>query len=91
MVNVLAVIATAVKAEWRREIIGFDIEPTESTAARTVFLRSSVARRPRRHQDSDRRRSRGRVRGGTCDSLGKARRRSGAHFDPAITKLLSGC
>jgi transposase-like protein len=44
VVNVSAVIATAVNAEGRREIIGFDIVTTESTAAWTEFLRSLVAR-----------------------------------------------
>src|SRR5215210_2241878 len=44
VVNVSAVIATAVTAEGRREIIGFDIVTTEDTAAWTGFLRSLVAR-----------------------------------------------
>ena len=44
MVNVSAVIATAVNAEGRREIIGFDIATTEDTAAWTAFLRALVAR-----------------------------------------------
>ena len=44
VVNVSAVIATAVTAEGRREIIGFDIVTAESTAAWTAFLRSLVAR-----------------------------------------------
>ena len=44
VVNVSAVIATAVNAEGRREIIGFDIVTTEDTAAWTAFLRSLVAR-----------------------------------------------
>lgn len=44
VVNVSAVIATAVNAEGRREIIGFDIVTTESTPAWTAFLRSLVAR-----------------------------------------------
>jgi transposase-like protein len=44
VVNVSAVIATAVNAEGRREIIGFDIVTTESTPAWTGFLRSLVAR-----------------------------------------------
>jgi putative transposase len=44
VVNVSAVIATAVTAEGRREIIGFDIVTTESTPAWTGFLRSLVAR-----------------------------------------------
>jgi len=44
VVNVSAVIATAVTAEGRREIVGFDIVTTESTASWTAFLRSLVAR-----------------------------------------------
>jgi hypothetical protein len=44
VVNVSAVIATAVTCEGRREIIGFDIVTTESTASWTAFLRSLVAR-----------------------------------------------
>lgn len=44
VVNVSAVVATAVNAEGRREIIGFDIVTTESTEAWTEFLRSLVAR-----------------------------------------------
>ena len=44
VVNVSAVIATAVNNEGRREIVGFDIVTTESTAAWTAFLRSLVAR-----------------------------------------------
>jgi transposase-like protein len=44
VVNVSAVIATAVNAEGRREIIGFDIVTSEDTAAWTAFLRSLVAR-----------------------------------------------
>jgi transposase-like protein len=44
VVNVSAVIATAVNAEGRREIVGFDIVTTEDTAAWTAFLRSLVAR-----------------------------------------------
>ena len=44
VVNVSAVIATAVTSEGRREIVGFDIVTTESTAAWTAFLRSLVAR-----------------------------------------------
>ena len=44
VVNVSAVIATAVNAEGRREIIGFDIVTTESTPAWTAFLRALVAR-----------------------------------------------
>ncbi len=43
MVNVSAVIATAVNAEGRREIVGFDIVTTEDTAW-TAFLRALVAR-----------------------------------------------
>ena len=44
VVNVSAVIATAVNNEGRREIVGFDIVTTESTTAWTGFLRSLVAR-----------------------------------------------
>ena len=44
VVNVSAVIATAVNGEGHREIIGFDIVTTESTASWTAFLRSLVAR-----------------------------------------------
>jgi transposase-like protein len=44
VVNVSAVIATAVTDEGRREIIGFDVVTTESTASWTAFLRSLVAR-----------------------------------------------
>lgn len=44
MVNVSAVIATAVNGEGRREVIGFDIVTTESTEAWTGFLRGLVAR-----------------------------------------------
>jgi transposase-like protein len=44
VVNVSAVIATAVTFEGRREIIGFDIVTTEDTAAWTGFLRALVAR-----------------------------------------------
>ena len=44
VVNVSAVIATAVNAEGHREIVGFDIVTTEDTAAWTAFLRSLVAR-----------------------------------------------
>jgi Transposase and inactivated derivatives len=44
VVNVSAVIATAVNNEGRREIIGFDIVTAESTASWTAFLRSLVAR-----------------------------------------------
>jgi putative transposase len=44
VVNVSAVIATALNAEGRREIVGFDIVTTEDTAAWTAFLRSLVAR-----------------------------------------------
>ena len=44
VVNVSAVIATAVNTEGRREVIGFDIVTTESTPAWTAFLRSLVAR-----------------------------------------------
>ena len=42
--NVSAVVATAVNGEGRREIIGFDIVTTESTASWTAFLRGLVAR-----------------------------------------------
>ena len=44
VVNVSAVIATAVSAEGRREIVGFDVVTTETTEAWTEFLRSLVAR-----------------------------------------------
>jgi transposase-like protein len=44
VVNVSAVIATAVNAEGKREIIGFEIATTEDTAAWTAFLRALVAR-----------------------------------------------
>ena len=44
VVNVSAVIATAVNVEGRREIVGFDIVTTEDTAGWTAFLRSLVAR-----------------------------------------------
>ena len=44
VVNVAAVIATAVNADGYREIVGFDIVTTEDTAAWTAFLRSLVAR-----------------------------------------------
>ncbi|EQD80326.1 transposase mutator type [mine drainage metagenome] len=44
VVNVAAVIATAVNNEGTREIVGFDIATTEDTAAWTAFLRSLVAR-----------------------------------------------
>ena len=44
VVNVSAVIATAVNGEGNREIIGFDIVTTEDTAAWTAFLRALVAR-----------------------------------------------
>jgi len=44
VVNVTAVIATAVNAEGQREIIGFDIVTTESTEAWTAFLRALAAR-----------------------------------------------
>jgi putative transposase len=43
VVDVAATIATAVNAEGRREIVGFDIVTTEDTDARTVFLRDPVA------------------------------------------------
>ena len=44
VVNVSAVVATAVNVEGRREVVGFDIVSTESTVAWTAFLRSLVAR-----------------------------------------------
>jgi transposase-like protein len=44
VVNVSAVVATAVNAEGRREVIGFDIVTTGSTEAWTGFLRGLVAR-----------------------------------------------
>ncbi len=44
VVNVSVVIATAVNAEGRREIIGFDIFTAETTDAWTEFLRSLVER-----------------------------------------------
>jgi transposase-like protein len=44
VVNVAAVIATAVNNEGTREIIGFEIATTEDSAAGTEFLRSLVAR-----------------------------------------------
>ncbi len=44
VVNISAVIATAVNAEGFREIVGLDIATTEDTAAWTDFLRSLVAR-----------------------------------------------
>ena len=44
VVNVSAVIATAVNAEGNREIIGLEIATTEDTAAWTAFLRGLVAR-----------------------------------------------
>ncbi len=44
VVNVTAVIATAVNAEGHRVIVGLDIVTTEDTAAWTAFLRSLVAR-----------------------------------------------
>jgi transposase-like protein len=44
VVNVAAVIATAVNAEGQREIVGFDIVTAESTEAWTEFLRGLVAR-----------------------------------------------
>ena len=44
VVNVSAVIATAVNAEGRREIVGFDVVTTENTQAWTEFLRWLVAR-----------------------------------------------
>ena len=44
VVNVSAVVATAVNAEGRREIVGFDIITTETTDGWTEFLRALVAR-----------------------------------------------
>jgi putative transposase len=44
VLNVSAVVATAVNAEGRREIVGFDIVTAEDTAGWTAFLRSLVAR-----------------------------------------------
>jgi transposase-like protein len=44
VVNVSVVIATAVNAEGRREILGFEIFTAESTDSWTEFLRSLVAR-----------------------------------------------
>ena len=44
VVNVSAVVATAVTIEGRREIVGFDIITSETTAGWTSFLRSLVAR-----------------------------------------------
>ena len=44
VVNVSAVVATAVNVEGRREIIGFDVITSETTEGWTTFLRSLVAR-----------------------------------------------
>ena len=44
VVNVSAVVATAVTALGQREVVGFDIVTAEDTAAWTAFLRSVVAR-----------------------------------------------
>ena len=44
VVNVSAVVATAVNVEGHREIVGFDIVTSETTAGWTAFLRSLVAR-----------------------------------------------
>ena len=44
VVNVSVVIATAVNAEGRREVVGFDVVTTEDTEAWTAFLRALVAR-----------------------------------------------
>ena len=44
VVNVSAVVATAVNVEGRREIIGFDVVTSETTEGWTTFLRSLVAR-----------------------------------------------
>ena len=65
VVNVSAVIATAVNVEGRREIIGFDVITSETTEGWTTFLRSLVGsgpvgcradhlRRSRRYQSRDR-------------------------------------
>lgn len=44
VVNVSVVVATAVNAEGRREIVGFDVVTTESTTSWTEFLRGLVER-----------------------------------------------
>ena len=44
VVNVSAVVATAVTIEGHREVVGFDIITSETTAGWTAFLRSLVAR-----------------------------------------------
>jgi transposase-like protein len=44
VVNVVAVLATAVNAEGRRELLGFDVFTSEDEAAWTGLLRSLVAR-----------------------------------------------
>ncbi len=44
VVNVSAVVATAVNHQGQREIVGFDIVSAEDTAAWTEFLRGLVAR-----------------------------------------------
>ncbi len=44
VVNVSTVIATAVNVEGRREVIGFDVVTSESTASWTGFLQGLVAR-----------------------------------------------
>jgi putative transposase len=44
VVNVSAVIATAVTAEGRREVVGFDVVTAETTDAWAAFLRSMVER-----------------------------------------------
>ena len=65
VVNVSAVVATAVNVEGRREIVGFDIVTTESTDGvdrvpafpgrpRPVRGRAGHLRRPRRHQSRHR-------------------------------------
>ena len=44
VVNVAAVVATAVNSDGRRDILGFDVFTTEDFAGWTAFLRSLVAR-----------------------------------------------
>ena len=44
VVNVSAVVATAVNHQGQREIVGFDIVTAEDTASWTEFLRGLVAR-----------------------------------------------
>ena len=80
VVNVSAVIATAVNAEGRREIVGFDIVTTEDTAAWTGVPavaggpgpgrgRAGHLRRPRRHQSGDRRGAGRRVAGSGAEPI----------------------